>query len=629
MSASHRFRRLGSLAAALLLGLGAAAVEAAQMGSGDPSPTNDTELGFIVFQQHCTACHGNPAIERAPTPAQLRGMAPERIFAALTTGLMKTVGDTLTDIERKKVAASLGGRPLGTDVAGDARHMPNRCAPDTSPIDAAQGPRWNGWGADLANTRFQPAEQARLEAGSVPSLRLLWAFGLPNSSSSYSQPTVVSGRVFVGADTGYIYSLDAKTGCVHWSFRAKAGVRNALTIGPIRGQGSTRSAVYFGDLLANLYALDARTGRLLWTRHVGQHYSNRITAAPAFHEGRLYVPVSSWEGIAASAKDYPCCQSVGAVVALDANTGRQRWRAAVIPNAAKPLGPNAAGTMRYGPAGAPVWNTPTVDVARRRVYFGTGDATTFPAALTSDAVMALDMDTGKVAWTYQVFKNDSFLVGCPVNEPINNCPTVQGPDWDIPASIALRSVQGRDVLYVGTKPGDILALDPDHDGALLWRRNLTGPVLGDSPVGSTTGHAAQGNGVLWGGAFGADTAYFGLTRGGVAAMRMADGERQWLRAFEVPAGARAGNAAATTAIPGVVFVGGVDGILRALSPNDGATLWQYDTNRAFEAVNKVATKGGSVMSGGAVVVDGRVYVGSGFGVVGGVTGNAVLAFGVE
>ena len=85
----------------------------------------------------------------------------------------------------------------------------------------------------------------------------------------------------------------------------------------------------------------------------------------------------------------------------------------------------------------------------------------------------------------------------------------------------------------------------------------------------------------------------------------------------------------TTAIPGVVFVGGVDGLLRALSPNDGATLWQYDTNRAFDAVNKVATKGGSVMSGGAVVVDGRVYVGSGFGVVGGVTGNAVLAFGVE
>jgi len=144
--------------------------QAAQMGSGDPSPTNDTELGFIVFQQNCTACHGNAAVERAPTPAQLRSMSPERILTALTTGLMKTVGDTLTDTQRRKVSASLAGRPLGSDLAGDAKHMPNRCARDNTPIDAMASPRWNGWGLDLINSRFQPAEHAQLSAADVPQL---------------------------------------------------------------------------------------------------------------------------------------------------------------------------------------------------------------------------------------------------------------------------------------------------------------------------------------------------------------------------------------------------------------------------------------------------------------------------
>ena len=602
---------------------------AAQMGSGDPSPTNDTELGFIVFQQNCTACHGNSAVERAPTPAQLRTMPPERILTALTTGLMKTVGDTLTDTQRRKVAASLAGRPLGSDLAGDARHMPNHCTPDNSPITVSAGPRWNGWGIDTDNSRFQPGEQAQLTAADVPRLKLKWAFGLPNSSSSYSQPTVVSGRVFVGADTGYVYALDAKTGCVHWSFKAKAGVRNAMTLGAIKGVAGVPTAVYFGDLLANVYALDARTGRQLWTRQVGQHYSNRITAAPAVHDGRLYVPVSSWEGIAASTKDYPCCQSIGAVVALNANTGKLRWRTLVIPDGAKPLGPNAAGTPLYGPSGAPVWNTPTVDVARRRVYFGTGDATTFPAAPTSDAVLAVDMDTGRVAWTYQVFRNDSFLVGCPVTEPVNNCPKTQGPDFDIPASVVLRKVGGRDVLYVATKPGDILALDPDHDGALLWRKNLNGEVVGENAQGSRSGLSAPANGVLWGGAFGTEVAYFGLTRGGVAAMRISDGQPLWRRSFELAPGARAGNSAAASAIPGVVFIGSTQGSLHALSTEDGSSLWQFDTHRSFDAVNRVPTQGGSISSGGAVVVGGQVFVGSGFGVVGGLTGNAVLAFGVD
>ncbi len=105
-----------------------------------------TEFGFGIFQRNCTSCHGNPAVERAPTPTQLRQFPAERIYAALTTGAMKTVGDTLTDQQRRQVSESLAGRPLGAGATGDAGKMPNRCSSNPPMNDPASQPGWNGWG---------------------------------------------------------------------------------------------------------------------------------------------------------------------------------------------------------------------------------------------------------------------------------------------------------------------------------------------------------------------------------------------------------------------------------------------------------------------------------------------------
>jgi polyvinyl alcohol dehydrogenase (cytochrome) len=367
-----------------------------------------TEFGFAIFQQKCIACHGNPAFERAPPPAALNQYPPERIYESLTTGVMATViGNQLSDAEKRSVSESISGQRLGAAGGGEAELMPNRCEANPSLAKSAKIPAWNGWGADVQNTRFQSAKAAGLNASDVSQLKLKWAFGLPNSTSAYAQPAVVFGRVFVGSDTGYIYSLDAKTGCVYWSFKAKHGVRNAMTVAPIKGQGATRYAVYFGDIKANAYAIDAQTGKQLWTTHVEENFTNRITAAPTFHEGRLYVPISSWEEFSAADLNYECCKSVGAVAAVDANTGQMLWKTYVIPERPKPLFKNSKGTQQWGPAGGSVWNSPTVDPKRHAIYVGTGDATTFPAVETSDAVMALDMDSGKVLWFYQVHKNDA------------------------------------------------------------------------------------------------------------------------------------------------------------------------------------------------------------------------------
>jgi polyvinyl alcohol dehydrogenase (cytochrome) len=268
-----------------------------------------------------------------------------------------------------------------------------------------------------------------------------------------------------------------------------------------------------------------------------------------------------------------------------------------------------------------VWNSPTVDPVRNAVYFGTGDATTYPAIETSDAVMAVDMDTGRVLWSYQVHKNDSFLVGCAGERRAENCPQVVGPDWDIPASPVLRTLpDGKRRIIVVTKPGDVLALDPDKRGELVWRMNVTGQVVGDV----LRPGEAQPPGIFWGAAIDEETAYFGLTRGGMGAIDITSGKRLWLNTLDPTQ--KVSYASATTAFPGVALQGSSDGKIQAVSTSDGRLLWSFETLREFETVNGVKARGGSISAPGPIVADGMVLVGSGYAVLGGTPGNVLLAF---
>src|SRR5262249_46965872 len=207
----------------------------AQHPPASPTPIS-TEQGFGLFQQRCLGCHGNPSVEKAASPEALRAMSPEHIYEALTSGVMKTViGDSLTDEQRRRVSESIAGRLLGSETSGDGARMPNQCAAPRS-FDLG-GPAWNGWGAQIDNGRFQQADAARLTVDQISRLALKWAFGFPESRSSYNQPVIVGGRLFVGADTAWVYALDADSGCVHWSFRARAGVRASVSVGTVGPSG--------------------------------------------------------------------------------------------------------------------------------------------------------------------------------------------------------------------------------------------------------------------------------------------------------------------------------------------------------------------------------------------------------
>lgn len=584
--------------------------------------------GEKLFAGHCMKCHGNPdAEQRAPAPATLMKLTPERIMSAITTGVMRGQAESLTDAQKRSIAEFLGGRAPGSAISGDARTMANRCKPNPPIGEPGSSPNWNGWGSDLNNSRFQSVG-AGLSPNDVRRLRLKWAFGFPGGIDAYGQPTVASGRVFVGSDSGFVYSLDANSGCVYWSFRADSGVRSAISIGPVRGRNPARYALYFGDLKAIVYALDAQTGRLFWKVRVDDHILAHIEGSPAVYRGRLYVPVSSWEETASADSHYPCCTFRGSVVALDINTGHKIWKTYTIPEPPKRIRTNSVGEQLWAPAGGAVWSTPTIDAKLAALYIGTGDAYTEPAPETTDAIMALSLENGKVLWVAQETKNDSFVSGCGnPGSPFatvgsENCPKELGPDYDFGSSPILRTLPaGHRILLAAQKSGYVYALDPDHKGAPMWKQGFA-----DKPP------TARGL-FVFGGAADNQSVYLPMTTGGIIAVQIKSGERRWLTPVE-PAPTsdprRPGASAAASAIPGVVFSGGWDGVLRAFSTVDGQLIWQFDTVKEFTTVNGVPGKGGSMGGPGPTIAGGLVFVGSGYtGLRNGMPGNVLLAFGPE
>ena len=495
--------------------------------------------------------------------------------------------------------------------------MAQPCAGTAKFGDPAASPAWNGWGVDGSNSRFQAEKAAQLPAAQVSKLQLKWAFGFPGVKSVMGAPVVAAGRVFLGVDNGAVYSLDAASGCVYWTFQAEAGVRSAVTV----EHAGTGYAAYFGDLKSNAYAVDAATGKQLWKVHVDEHPSARITAAPKIFENRVYVPVASGEEGAGVNPNYACCTFRGSVAALDAATGRTIWKTYTIAEAPKAAGKNSNGVPRWAPAGGGVWNSPTIDAKRRALYIGTGDAYTEPAPPTTDAIMALDLDSGKILWVAQDTENDAWLVGCTAKTLPENCPKALGPDHDFGASPILKTLpNGQAILVAGQKSGNVWGHDPDRKGAVVWRTAL---------VNNTTEFGGK---IVWGGAADEQAAYFGLGPGGIAAVQLRDGERKWFQTFQpAPAVAQhAGHEGALSAIPGVVFSGGWDGVLRALAAADGKLLWEYNTVRDFQTVNGVAGKGGSLSVSGPTVAGGMLFAGSGYvGVRNGMPGNVLLAFSLE
>jgi polyvinyl alcohol dehydrogenase (cytochrome) len=576
-----------------------------------------TSDGEMLFQSHCAGCHNGAPEARAPAPEVLRQRSAAAILEALANGSMRIQGATLSGPERRAIAEYLGGATLAGDPTGASR---GRC--ERASTFLMSEPSWNGWGASLKNKREQSAIAAGLSAALVPRLKLKWAFGFPDATSAWAQPTVVGGWLFIGSQNGSVYALDAKSGCIRWVFSADGGVRTAISVGARAGG----AAVYFGDTGAKAYALDAASGALLWKTKIEEHPLARITGAPVLYRGRLYVPMSSYEESQGARPEYGCCTFRGSLSALDAGSGKIVWRTYMISGEPQPRGKSSSGATLFGPAGAAIWSAPTIDEARGLIYVGTGNSYAGAAAPMSDAVIALSL-AGKIEWVKQLFPEDVFVSGCRAKNENPNCADQRGPDYDLGNSPILATLpNGRRAIVIGQKSGIGWALDPEKRGEVIWQyRAGAGGALG---------------GIEWGSAVDAEHAYFAVsdissaTPGGLHAVSLRSGERVWYAAPQPPRctpGPRcnAAQAAAISVIPGVIFSGSNDGALRAYSTLNGAILWEVDTNREFETVNGVAAKGASMLGPGPVIVNGMLFVSSGYGAFGGRAGNVLLAYGVE
>jgi polyvinyl alcohol dehydrogenase (cytochrome) len=543
---------------------------------------------------------------------------------------MREQGAALPKADKRRLAEFLGGAALPAETAVP---VAARCKGPAAQFDRRRPPEVAGWGITLGSERYVAPPIARLAAADVPRLELKWAFGFPGASRARSQPSFAGGAVFVGSQDGTVYALDLASGCVRWSFRADAEVRNSPSIESWKpGDHRARPLAFFGDLQGNVYAVEAFTGKLLWKVRADAHPRTTITGSPRVFENRVFVPLSSTEWASAADPSYECCSFRGGVVALDAANGDVAWRSYTIAEEPRPTGElNSAGARRIHPAGAPVWNSPTIDVKRRRVYVGTGEAYTSPAADTSDAVIAFDLDTGKKLWHYQSIPRDAWNMACFIGGG-PNCPEENGPDLDIGAPpILARLPDGREALLVGQKSAHVFALDP-QDGRELWRVKY--------------GRGGFAGGVHWGMAYdgktlfapNADTTFLGTEEGeakpGLFALDPATGAIRWFAPAPdaCPAERRPacdpGFSPPPTAIDGAVFQGSFDGWLRAYDSKTGRVVWQYDTVRDFDTVNGVAGAGGSLESAGPLVVDGHVLVNSGYLFGGRMPGNVLLVFSV-
>ena len=595
-------------------------VLAHDMGPRDELP------GKVLYETHCASCH-NGGVTKAPHLTFLEMLNPVAIVSAMNDGIMRTQAAALTQSERVHVAEYITQVPLAA-AAANLKYAP--ACTDQS-LDAAAGVVAAGWGHDTS--RYSDAATAGFSAADAPDLTLQWAYAFPGALRARSNPSVGFGGLFVGSQDGTVYSFDLASGCEHWRWQASAEVRTGIVLAPANGERPPLAL--FGDILARLYAVNALTGELVWSFKVDDHPSATLTATPAVAGERLIVNVSSLEVTAAADPNYACCTFRGQTLAVDLEDGKVAWQHYAIPEPPAKVAQTRVGTAVMAPSGAPIWASPTIDTQRQRIYVGTGENYSSPADGNSDAVIAIDLETGERLWERQTFAGDAWNVACMfADNP--NCPEENGPDLDHGSSILLVDIgEDRQMLVAGLKDGNVIGLDPDDNGKLRWR--------------SKVGRGSIQGGVHFGLAAAGSTVYVPINdmddrsgreqpdtppKPGVSALNAATGGLRWQHVQEnvcpeTLTYCDPGVSAPVTAIPGGVVVGHLDGFLRIYAEEDGRVLWEYDTKQPVMAVNGLLASGGGMSGAGPIVANGYLIANSGYNLYFHEAGNMLAVFAPE
>lgn len=519
-------------------------------------------------------------------------------------------------INIQKLQEVLLGLLLCAAVGAHAQTHCDRTAVDTTETRGS-------WGYGLHNHRYQG--DTRISPANVQNLELAWVFKLDDKEDPHSFPLVTRDSVVVGSRAGLLHALDKSSGCVRWQYDAGNDIRTAIVAG-------ADNLIYFGTAGGEVVALHLADGRLAWRRKVHNHFAVMITGSPSYHDGRLYVPVSSFEMFVAVIPVYPCCDFQGAVVVLDAKTGKYLWHKSTIGEPATKVATRWFVIPKYAPSGVPVWSAPAIDTTLGQIVFGTGENYSAPASANSDSVMALSLKDGSVRWSWQFTSNDTWNVAC--ETPFTaNCPENQGPDFDFGAAAILYTLPGgQSLVLAGQKSGMVYAMNA-ADGAEIWRyRSGSGGKLGGIHWGMAIDPQSHRLFVpisdrtsSW--IINRDTE--GPARSGLIALDIVTGKELWhapvTDGCENREDCYHGVSASLTSSPGLVWAGGLDGILRVFDSASGEPRWSFDTWGPLTAVNGLA-EGGSMDVHGAFVDKEMVFVSSGYNSFDQKGGNAFVAF---
>jgi len=307
---------------------------------------------------------------------------------------------------------------------------------DGSAPDPASWPAPNG---DAANHRRATSS---IDAASVDDLGVAWR--LPLAAIYAATPIVLDGVVYAQDLLSNVYAIDLASGRLRWRHdydEADTGP-NGVTV--VDGR-------VFGATASRAFALDAETGRELWSTTLAHHPGDLIDMAPGYADETVYVSTAV-AGVGA----------VGTLWALDADTGKRRWRWRQVPE-------DLWGHPEVNSGGG-LWHPPAFD-EDGALYVSTGNPLPFPGAdrwawgssrpganRWTNSIAKLDADSGRVLWARQVLPHDIY-------------------DWDLEGPVILDRVDGRPLAITAGKMGVVYAFDAE-DGQLRWRR----------PVGLHNGH---------------------------------------------------------------------------------------------------------------------------------------------
>jgi polyvinyl alcohol dehydrogenase (cytochrome) len=600
--------------------------------------------GEALFNARCKGCH-DPAQGRAPPKNAIAVLPSDQIVTVLTSGVMAPMAAGLSNDDKAAIAAYLTSAPAAgpdahpaqTAAAPPPRGRPAlptnvgtdpRCTSASPPITPAPTD-WATVGVDAGSRRFQ--QHPGLTKADVGKLKLKWSFSMAGGG----MPTVVGDWLFATNRNGKFYALDAKSGCVRWVIE---GVAARTTPMVLKSAISPSGWVTFvGDRSRTVRAFDAATGKEIWrSEELEKNPVAGVTGTPILAGDQLFVPMSSGEEGAAAQPKYPCCSFRGSVSALDAKTGKLQWKTFVINEPMRQTHLNAAGVQQQGPAGGAIWSAPTVDAKRGLVYVATGDSYTDVDTKGADAIVAMEMATGKIRWSTQVTSGDNFIIGCGRKNEAANCPHPGGPDFDFGATPILTKIAGgKEILLAGQKSGAVYGINPDT-GKLVWTTKVgSGSALGGVEWGMAADDKrlyvaisdiinlfaentpeAQREGEMRG---------LGPAKSGLYGLDPATGKILWstpspaapchyAAAGQVGTVCIRAQSAAPSAIPGVVFSGTTDGWFRAYDAATGKIIWEHSTTaQTYETLNGIkAQPGGSIDGLGPTVAGSMVYVMSGF-----------------